>query len=136
MFLKINCYFTDITFLIFIASKQQDRLSHPIISMLNDNNPVERYRLIMETQRINWDSFQFKIKVVDEIKVNMINLFNFISNLGLNSSCLKYLKDESVCCGRSSLWLCKSKIEEYLIASLQCMPIVSRNIKKHHSYCL
>ena len=60
------------------------------ISMLIDKNPMERYRAVLETQRMNWDSFQFKIEALDKTKVNMINLlFNNISNSDLNFVCLK-----------------------------------------------
>ena len=63
LFLKINCYFTIITLFIFIALNEEDHLSHLNISMLIDKNPVERYRVVLQTQKINWDSFKFKLKL-------------------------------------------------------------------------
>ena len=56
-------------------------MSYLNISTLSDKNPVERYMTVLETQRINWDSFEFTIRAFNETKVNMINLlFNVISN--------------------------------------------------------
>ena len=76
--------------------------------MLIEKNPMERYRAVLETQRINWDSFEFKSQAIDETKVNMINiLFNIFSNSYLNSICLKYFKDESGGWGRTHLQLHK-----------------------------
>ena len=63
--------------------------------MLFNKNPVERYRVALMTQRINWGSFDFIIETIDETYVNMINhLFNIISTSDLKSVCLKYLNDE------------------------------------------
>ena len=91
---KTNCYFTDIIFFIFISSKQQDNLSLLNISMIIDKKPMERYRAVLKTQRINGDSFELKIESLDETKVKMINLlFNIISNSDINSVCLKCLKN-------------------------------------------
>ena len=62
--------------------------------MIIDKKPMERYRAVLKTQRINGDSFELKIESLDETKVKMINLlFNIISNSGINSVCLKCLKN-------------------------------------------
>ena len=46
---------------------------------------MERYESVLETQSIDWDSFQFEIEALDETKVNMINvLFNIIFDSFLN----------------------------------------------------
>ena len=83
--LNTNCYFTDITFFIFVSSKQHDPCSYLQLSTLIDKNPVERCKSMLETEKIDWDSFQFKIEALDETKVNMINnFFNVISDLDLN----------------------------------------------------
>ena len=61
--------------------------------MLIDKNPMERYKSVLKTQRIDWDSFQFEMEALDEIKVNLINvLFNIILDLFLNLVCLKFYK--------------------------------------------
>ena len=58
--------------------------------MLTDENSVERYRALLATQKMNWDSFKFIIESIDETKVNMIDLlFNIISNSDLNCVCFK-----------------------------------------------
>ena len=76
--------------------------------MLMDKNPMERYMAVLETQKINWDSFKFKIEDLAETKVSMISLlFNIISNLDLNYDCLKYFKHEQGGCERNNLLLCK-----------------------------
>ena len=106
LWLNTNCYFIDITFFIFISSKQQNNLSHLNISILIDENLMKRYRAVLDMHRINWDSFEFEIKVLDYSKVNMINFyFNIILNSGFNCVCFKYLKDERVGCGKSKLCL-------------------------------
>ena len=62
--------------------------------MIIDKKPMERYRAVLKTQRINGDSFELKIESLDETKVKMINLlFNIISNSDINSVCLKCLKN-------------------------------------------
>ena len=53
LFLKININFIRISFFSFIASKQHDYLSHLNISMLIDKDLMERYKAVLETQRIN-----------------------------------------------------------------------------------
>ena len=71
--------------------KQQDHPSYLQLSSLIDNNPVERYKSVLETQRVDWDSFQFETEALDEIKVNMKNvLFNIIFDSFLNFVCLKF----------------------------------------------
>ena len=61
--------------------------------MLIDKNLVERYKSVLDTQRIDWDLFQFKMEALDETKVNMINvLFNVVFESDLNFVCLKYFK--------------------------------------------
>ena len=76
--------------------------------MLIDKNPVERYKSVLETQKIDWDSFQFKIDALDDTKVNMIiDFFNVISESDLNIICIKYLTDKRVVSERSQLWLHK-----------------------------
>ena len=76
--------------------------------MLIDTNPVERYRAVMETQRINWDSLKFNIEAISENKMNVIHLlFTIISNLDLNSVYLKHFKEENGGCGLSHLQLHK-----------------------------
>ena len=67
--------------------------------MLIDKNVMERYKSVLEMQRIDWDSFQFKIEALDETKVNMINiLFNFIFNSDLNFFASNIFKDEKQGC--------------------------------------
>ena len=62
---------------------------------------MKRYRAVLDMQRINWDSFEFEIKVLDYSKVNMINFyFNIILNSGFNCVFFKYLKDERVGFGK------------------------------------
>ena len=85
-----------------------DHLSHLNILRLIYKNPMKRYKTVLETQIINWDSFKFKVESLDEANVNMINLlFDIVSNSDLKSFCLKYFKDQRGCCGRSHLWLHK-----------------------------
>ena len=73
---KTSYYFTDITFFIFIAPKQQDHLSQFSISILIDKDPINRYRAVLNAQRINWDSFEFKVEALNEAKINIIDLFS------------------------------------------------------------
>ena len=74
----------------FVFSKQQDNFFYLNISLLIDKNSMERYMAILETQTINWDSFQFKIEAFDETDVNMnYLLFNVFSDSNLNSASLK-----------------------------------------------
>ena len=59
--------------------------------MLIDKNPVERYKSVLEKQRIYWDTFQLKMEALNETKMNMINvLFNVIFDLDLNFVCLEF----------------------------------------------
>ena len=53
LFLRNNCYFTDIAFFILITSKQQNSLSHLNLSMPIDKNPAEICMVALEAQRIN-----------------------------------------------------------------------------------
>ena len=69
--------------------KQQDPLLYLQLSTLIGKNPMEKYKSVLEMQRFNWDSFQFKMDALDETQVNMINdLFdiNFDSFLNLLAS--------------------------------------------------
>ena len=63
---------------------------------------------MLETKRLDWDSFQFKVEAIDETKVNMINaLFNVSSDSDLNFVCIKYLTDKQEVSERSQLLLHK-----------------------------
>ena len=49
----------------------------------------------LKSQKINWDSFKFKVEASDEAKVNVINLFFIITSSScLNTFCIKYFKLE------------------------------------------
>ena len=83
--LNTYCYFTDIIFFIFVFSKQHNLCPYLQLSTLIDKNPMERYESMLETEKIDWDSFQFIVEALDQSKVNMTNdLFNVISDLDLN----------------------------------------------------
>ena len=71
-----------------------------------DKNPMEIHKSVLEMEKIDWDSFQFKVEALDETKVSMINvLFNVISDSVLNFVCIKYLTDKSVVSEKSYLQL-------------------------------
>ena len=72
LLLKTNCYFTDISFFIFIAQNQQDHLSYLSIAMLIDGDLMDRYKAVLQVERINWHSFVFKIEALNNAKANMI----------------------------------------------------------------
>ena len=89
--LNINCYFIDSPCFPFVSSKQQDNLSYLQLSTLIDKYSVERYKSVLERQRINCDSFQFEMEALHETKVNIINvLFDIIFDSFLNFICLKF----------------------------------------------
>ena len=73
-----------------------------------DKNPMEIHKSVLEMEKIDWDSFQFKVEALDETKVNMINdLFNVISDSDFNFACIKYSTDKRVVGKRSHLELHK-----------------------------
>ena len=141
--LDINCYFTDITFFIFVPSKQHDHLSSLQLSTLIDKNPIERYMSMLETENIDWDSFQFEVEALDETKVNMINLlFNVISDLDLNFVCIKYGRDKKVVSEQSNLWLLRgldgrfNEIQQSMIYDIRSSHNSdSKQLKKLKSCC-
>ena len=95
MFLNMNCNFTGITYFPFILLKQQDHWSYLQLLTFIDKNPMKRYESVLETQRIDCDSFQFKKDISDETQVKLsIVLFN-----------IKYLTDKLVVSERSHSWL-------------------------------
>ena len=45
---------------------------------------------MLETEKIDWDSFQFNLEALDETNMNMISdLFNVISDSDVNFVCIK-----------------------------------------------
>ena len=84
---------------------------------------MHRYSIEFETQKINWDSFELKVHVLDDAKVNMINLFsNIISSSDLKSFCFKYYKDESGVVHEVIYGFVWGLMGGYWITSTQCMP--------------
>ena len=83
--LNTYCYITGITFFIIISSKQHNPCSCIQLPTLIEKNPMEKYKSMLETEKIDWDSFQFKAEAFNETKVNIINdLFNVISDSDLS----------------------------------------------------
>ena len=54
--------------------------------MLIDKNPLARYKYVMETEKIDWDSFQFKVKALDGIMVN-IHVFLMLFKIKISILC-------------------------------------------------
>ena len=61
--LNINCYFTDIT--VSSLFLQSSRTLCHIISY-QCSLIMQRYKLMLETNKIDWDSFKFNVEALDE----------------------------------------------------------------------
>ena len=49
--------------------------------MLTDKTFMEKFKSVLETQKISQHSFKFKVEALDETKVNtIIDIFNVVSD--------------------------------------------------------
>ena len=53
--------------------------------MLLNKDSTDRYRVVLEVQRINRGSFEFKVVTLDKTKVTMIDLFSILDYLQISN---------------------------------------------------